>query len=741
MSLLQFPHSIRTSPGSSFVVKLLFLHIAAASISFSQRTPYSFGVVRDISLDFVPGGLVHAATTGPSARVVTFVNPAGRSLHTQLFEGPGGQPRATTVELSFSPAGAFSADLDGDGRAEFIVLKPGAQMISVMWATGAGFKEISYPVDCEASAMVVADINNDRRPDILLFGKNMTGLQVLNGRHGRSLARGPLLFEDISISDLRAMDLNGDGITDIVFLHWLADEIVLFFGIGRGVFAEQISVPLEAEPGLLVSSSVSRSRTMTVGVTIPSRRLVKIFSATATGEFELLQDITLRDRPDGLLIGRINEDVWDDLIVSTGNEFGVVFGRALGEFYPVVWHGVPRPISGWTLADVDGNGRPDLILLSRGVKSFSVVMNSEARSISDEVVAYSVGRSPEGLSVRDYDGDGLLDIAVANSRSNTLSILVNRGDGRFHGQSSIAVPEQPVFVRLVTSPDTSYRSIVTSHPGVDNVSVTTFPSGEFLDVETFTIPTGPRPYVLLARNIAHEQSLELLVRYSDARDHLPSLSLLTQVGGKRQFVERRLQANIPGQVTSLMVVDRPETGSYDLFCSVFDQARHVSTLVTGSSLSGFDFGPLRDLISYPDSTSSTFAIVTGHLNKDLFADCLLLLGSPQNALGVVYGKQDGGMQEQVRWIRNLQPLNDDVVLIRDLNRDGLNDIIAYDVLKEAVVVSYQSADGNFRQPVIVAQVPGVRSMRLSPLRGAGRNDLILSLHTHGRVVVIPDPFR
>ncbi len=44
---------------------------------------------------------------------------------------------------------------------------------------------------------------------------------------------------------------------------------------------------------------------------------------------------------------------------------------------------------------------------------------------------YAVGIFPIGVVTGDFNGDGILDLAVTNAGSNTVSVLLGNGDGTF----------------------------------------------------------------------------------------------------------------------------------------------------------------------------------------------------------------------------------------------------------------------------------------------------------------------
>jgi uncharacterized repeat protein (TIGR01451 family) len=69
-----------------------------------------------------------------------------------------------------------------------------------------------------------------------------------------------------------------------------------------------------------------------------------------------------------------------------------------------------------------------LVLLLVGSLGFS----AQSRAIEFQAPkSYPVGTSPSAVVVADFNGDGKADIAVANSGSNNVSILLGNGDGTF----------------------------------------------------------------------------------------------------------------------------------------------------------------------------------------------------------------------------------------------------------------------------------------------------------------------
>ena len=158
-----------------------------------------------------------------------------------------------------------------------------------------------------------------------------------------------------------------------------------------------------------------------------------------------------RLHPDGLAIGDLNADGRRD-IVTTGHDLsrklgGVsVFLNRGGGFGTASAYRTGKLPSAAAIGDVNGDGMPDVA--TANTDDVSVLINRGDGRFSKSV-AYAA-REPTDVAIGDLSGDGRADIVTVNAKMyvNSISVYVNRGDGTFQPRVDYRIGPVPVSVAL-----------------------------------------------------------------------------------------------------------------------------------------------------------------------------------------------------------------------------------------------------------------------------------------------------
>lgn len=105
---------------------------------------------------------------------------------------------------------------------------------------------------------------------------------------------------------------------------------------------------------------------------------------------------------------------------------------------------------------------------------------------------YPAGTGPMSLASGDFNRDGRRDLAVANSGSNTVSILFGNGDGSFQAAVNYAVGTQPASIVAADFNRDGQTDLAVANNGSDNVSILVgVGNGTFLPAATYATGSAP----------------------------------------------------------------------------------------------------------------------------------------------------------------------------------------------------------------------------------------------------------
>jgi hypothetical protein len=132
------------------------------------------------------------------------------------------------------------------------------------------------------------------------------------------------------------------------------------------------------------------------------------------------------------------------------------------------------------VGDFTGDGRPDLAVANLRSNTVSVLVNRTETGSSHPDFApaldFATGANPFSVAVGDFTGDGRLDLAVANASSNTVSLLLNRTPAgattpAFAPAVDFATGDHPFFVAAADFNGTGNLDLAFANFGSGSVSL------------------------------------------------------------------------------------------------------------------------------------------------------------------------------------------------------------------------------------------------------------------------------
>ncbi len=234
-------------------------------------------------------------------------------------------------------------------------------------------------------------------------------------------------------------DLNGDGILDLVIANYTdgggggASSISVLLGVGDGTFTTNNTFQA-FDPTSLTLVDVDQDGILDLLVTRDGNNDMEVYHGVGDGTFTQLNDVNGGTFPIGVGVADFDKDGLPDLVI-TNNSTGVryVHGNGDGTFgnYGNGTNFTTGNSSiGITVGDYNRDGNPDFIITNAADGTVGVFLGDGTGNFAPQVT-YAVGNYPNSIGTGDFNGDGKPDIAVTNQSDHTIGILLGNGDGTF----------------------------------------------------------------------------------------------------------------------------------------------------------------------------------------------------------------------------------------------------------------------------------------------------------------------
>ena len=324
--------------------------------------------------------------------------------------------------------------------------------------------------------------------------------------------------------------------------------------------------------------------------------------------------------------------------------------------------------------DFNGDGILDLAVVNQIDNTVSVLLGKADASFAAKV-DYPVGEFPTAIVAADFNGDGKLDLAVVNSASNTVSILLGNGDGTFEGQVPYATGFVPVGVAAGDFNDDGKLDLAVVNNGDSTVSIL-LGSGDGTFSSGATVAVAGSPIAIASGDFNGDGKIDLIVLNNPLSPEAPTVTVLLSKGNG-SFTP--VLTGVGLQPNALVVGDFDNDGKLDA-CVLF--GGNAIDFLRGQGDGTFQ------VVDPPFQTFNATTLVAADLNHDGKLD-LVAAGGFDAA--VLLGVGDGNFQ----WGPYLGSVLGLVLLSADINGDGVPDLVFGDLSNNEVWVLLGSGDGTF----------------------------------------------
>jgi hypothetical protein len=326
---------------------------------------------------------------------------------------------------------------------------------SVVLGNGAGSfsSATNFAAGNTPVSIAVGDFNGDGKPDLAVGSNLGHTISILPGNGAGGFGAPATTLPVIGGAPaIAAGDFNGDGKLDLAYLDYNSgiNYVTVALGNGTGGFGPMTNYPVgtaHPNPISIALGDFNRDGKVDLVVVTDFPGKVLIFLGNGTGSFSSGTNLSLEGRLASVAVGDFNRDGKLDLAVSsvagvTQDTVTILFGNGSGGFAVAgsigsTKAGLNGPYS-ITVGDFNNDGNLDLAAAnsgSNGNPSVSIALGNGAGGFGPFTKFPMPGRY---VVAADFNNDGNLDIAT-----QAISVRLGLGNGSFGAATNYSVGARP----------------------------------------------------------------------------------------------------------------------------------------------------------------------------------------------------------------------------------------------------------------------------------------------------------
>jgi hypothetical protein len=310
------------------------------------------------------------------------------------------------------------------------------------------------------------------------------------------------------------------------------------------------------------------------------------------------------------------------------------------------------------LGDLNGDGKPDLVTANLYANSLSVLLNRGDGSFQTKT-DHRAGGDPHAVAIGNLNGDSEPDLVAVNADANTVSVLLNGGDARFEPRRDSRVEAGPVAVAIGDLNRDGRPDVATANRTASVSVLLNRGDGSLLRARNFR--TGMEPVSVAVGDVNSDGEQDLVSADLEAN----TVSVLTNRGDGTFQPRRSYTTGL--HPTAVAIGDLNGDGRPELATSNLD----ANTVSVFPNENGGRFGSRKDYPTGGDPRSVSI--------RDLDGDGRPEIVTPEadaSVVSVLLNTGGGSLARGGDYATGRRPVS---VATGDLDGDGNSDVVTADL--------------------------------------------------------------
>ncbi len=402
-------------------------------LSFTPDAAHPYFIGEQVSYSYTTG---LSSSPGNVAATSAFV---GSFLVKGSVTSSGSFGGLSNIGLGNNPDGVAVGDFNGDGKLDLAMVNYSDDTVWVLLNNGAGFnKPIVVSLGCAAPApscgpfnVVTGDFNGDGKLDLAVTNQISNNVSILIGNGSGGFTASGSAPAGTGPEGIAVGDFNGDGKLDLAVVNDGGNNLSILLGNGTGGFSSVAVKPgVGTSPLAIATGDFNGDGKLDLAVTNDGDGKVEVLLGNGSGGFGSGTVYTVGNDPDAVAVGDFNGDGISDLAVANYNDgtVSILLGKGNGSFgaatpasFAVGSPATSAP-SAIAVGDFNGDGKLDLAVADYGDDLVWIALGNGSGGFGAPG-SVSTGSGPQGIAVGDFNGDGKLDLATPNFNDGNISIL------------------------------------------------------------------------------------------------------------------------------------------------------------------------------------------------------------------------------------------------------------------------------------------------------------------------------